>query len=102
MTRSIGGMTCSSCVSKIEAAVKKLNGVSFASVALTTQYGKFIYDTDLTGPRDIVNVIKNLGFTADIVTNRSKDCRAYLDQRYISSSLKYFTLCRIENIKIIL
>ncbi|XKL66581.1 hypothetical protein PGB90_010001 [Kerria lacca] len=77
----ITGMTCASCVNKIETNVKKLKGVTFASVALTTQKGKFKFDSESLGPRDIVETIRNLGFSCDMVTNKSKDYIAYLDQR---------------------
>ncbi|PSN45245.1 Copper-transporting ATPase 1 [Blattella germanica] len=77
----ITGMTCSSCVNKIESLVKKLKGVQSASVALTTQRGKFTYDSELTGPRDIVEAIQKLGFHASLLNNRDKESRGYLDQR---------------------
>nr|CAD7403380.1 unnamed protein product [Timema cristinae] len=79
----IEGMTCSSCVNKIESAVKKLKGVQSASVALTTQRGKFGFDSEITGPRDIIDVIQKLGFSASLLTNKDKDSRAYLDQRAV-------------------
>nr|CAD7432511.1 unnamed protein product [Timema monikensis] len=79
----IEGMTCSSCVNKIESAVKKLRGVQSASVALTTQRGKFGFDSEITGPRDIIDVIHKLGFSASLLTNKDKDSRAYLDQRAV-------------------
>lgn len=77
----ISGMTCSSCVNKIETAVKKINGVHSASVALTTQRGKFRYDAELTGPRDIVEAIQRLGFHASLLNNKDKESRGYLDHR---------------------
>lgn len=62
----IRGMTCSSCVHKIESNVMKLRGVQSAKVALTTCHGKFGYDPELTGPRDIIEAIERLGFQADL------------------------------------
>ncbi|EEB14125.1 Copper-transporting ATPase, putative [Pediculus humanus corporis] len=77
----ITGMTCASCVNKIESTVKKINGVFSASVALTTQKGKFKYDLEKTGPRDIIETINKLGFKADILSSKDKESRAYLDHR---------------------
>lgn len=77
----IGGMSCSSCVNKIEQRVKKLKGVISASVALTTQRGKFTFDPGELGPRDILETIENLGFTASILSNKDKESRSYLDHR---------------------
>lgn len=74
-------MTCSSCVNKIESTIKKMKGVLSASVALTTQCGKFKYDLELTGPRDIADAINNLGFTAQVLSSKDKDSRSYLDHR---------------------
>lgn len=74
-------MTCSSCVNKIESTVKKLKGVTSASVALTTQRGKFKYDLELTGPRDIIETINGLGFNAQVLSNKDKDSHGYLDHR---------------------
>lgn len=74
-------MTCASCVNKIESTVKKLPGVSSAVVALTTQRGKFKYDAERTGVRDIVESINKLGFTASLFSNRDKENRGYLDHK---------------------
>lgn len=57
----ISGMTCSSCVHKIESIVSKLPGVCTAQVALTTQRGRFKYDAEVTGPRTIIEAINHLG-----------------------------------------
>ncbi|XP_054001874.1 copper-transporting ATPase 1 isoform X3 [Hylaeus anthracinus] len=77
----ITGMTCASCVNKIESTVKKLPGVHLAAVALATQRGKFKYDVEKIGIRDIVESINKLGFTATLFSNRDKENRDYLDQR---------------------
>ncbi|XP_032666672.1 copper-transporting ATPase 1 isoform X6 [Odontomachus brunneus] len=75
------GMTCASCVNKIESTVRKLSGIRTAVVALATQRGIFKYDTEKTGVRDIVESINKLGFTASLLSNRDKENRDYLDQK---------------------
>ncbi|XP_072758605.1 copper-transporting ATPase 1 isoform X2 [Anoplolepis gracilipes] len=75
------GMTCASCVNKIESTVKKLPGIRSAVVALATQRGKFKYDAEKIGVRDIVESINKLGFTASLFSNRDKENRDYLDQK---------------------
>ncbi|XP_041356839.1 LOW QUALITY PROTEIN: copper-transporting ATPase 1-like [Gigantopelta aegis] len=66
---TIKGMTCSSCVHLIESTLKKKPGIILASVALATSKGKFTYKTDDTGPRDVIDIIKSLGFEAHLVTD---------------------------------
>lgn len=78
---SITGMTCASCVSKIESNVKKLPGMQMAVVALATQRGKFKFDSDKIGVRDILECINKLGFNASLLSNKQNDNRGYLDQK---------------------
>ncbi|XP_033222074.1 copper-transporting ATPase 1 isoform X2 [Belonocnema kinseyi] len=77
----ISGMTCASCVNKIESTIKKLSGVQSSRVALATQRGKFKYDSDKIGVRDILECINKLGFTASLLSNKDKENRSYLDQK---------------------
>jgi len=60
----------------------KLKGVKTAIVALTTQKGVITYDCDLISPRDIADHIVGLGFTADLVKNKDRGDRSYLNHRY--------------------
>ena len=59
-------MTCASCVHLIETTVLKMPGALTASVALATSTGRFTFDTEICGPRDIMHSIKvgqrNRGF----------------------------------------
>ncbi|XP_017781998.1 PREDICTED: copper-transporting ATPase 1 isoform X2 [Nicrophorus vespilloides] len=75
----IEGMTCSSCVHKIESHVSKMDGVINATVALTTHKGKFRYDPEVTGPRNIIEAIERQGFKAELFI-REKD-GDYLQQK---------------------
>ncbi|KAJ3074640.1 hypothetical protein HK102_005749, partial [Quaeritorhiza haematococci] len=60
----IFGMTCASCSGKIEREVSKVPGVRSVSVNLLGQSGRFEYDKDKIGVRDIVEKIEGLGFNA--------------------------------------
>ena len=70
----IEGMTCASCVYKVERECKKLKGMKEVKVTLLTNTGMFKYDSSLSdlGVRDIINKITDLGFKASLVNNESK------------------------------
>uniref|UniRef100_A0A3B4AS03 P-type Cu(+) transporter n=1 Tax=Periophthalmus magnuspinnatus TaxID=409849 RepID=A0A3B4AS03_9GOBI len=63
----IRGMTCASCVHKIESSLMKVKGIIYASVALATNKAHIKYDAEIMGPRDIIKHIENLGFEASLV-----------------------------------
>lgn len=71
---SIEGMTCASCVYKVEKECKKMKGVTEVSVTLLTSRGVFKYDTAnfKIGPRDLINRIIELGFQASLQGSESK------------------------------
>jgi Cu+-exporting ATPase len=69
----IEGMTCASCVYKIERETKRLKGMSEVGVTLLTSRGMFKYDkSSELGPRDIITKIENLGFKASLIEAGSK------------------------------
>jgi P-type Cu+ transporter len=64
-------MTCSSCTSKVESHLSNKPGITKVIVNLMTNVGKIEYLSDKIGPREIVNEIENLGFTADILDDEN-------------------------------
>uniref|UniRef100_A0A8D0V1F8 Copper-transporting ATPase 1 n=2 Tax=Sus scrofa TaxID=9823 RepID=A0A8D0V1F8_PIG len=64
---SLSGMTCASCVHKIESTLTKHRGIFYCSVALATNKAHIKYDPEIIGPRDIIHVIESLGFEASLV-----------------------------------
>ncbi|KAJ3034894.1 hypothetical protein HK097_004368, partial [Rhizophlyctis rosea] len=60
----IFGMTCGSCSGKIERETSKLPGIISVSVNLLGQSGRFQYDSNVIGVRDIVEKVESLGFNA--------------------------------------
>ncbi|XP_039705261.1 copper-transporting ATPase 1 isoform X2 [Pteropus medius] len=63
----VRGMTCASCVHKIESTLTKHRGIFYCSVALATNKAHIKYDPEIIGPRDIIHTIKSLGFEASLV-----------------------------------
>src|SRR5688572_14069031 len=67
---SIQGMSCASCVSRVEKALFKLEGVQNASVNLATEMAKVhIADPKIT-PEDLENAVKKAGYRAKVITNQ--------------------------------
>ncbi|XP_068021418.1 copper-transporting ATPase 2 isoform X3 [Melanerpes formicivorus] len=62
----ITGMTCASCVHNIESRLMRAEGISYASVALATGKAHIHFDPELTGPRDIIRIIEEIGFHASV------------------------------------
>ena len=76
----ISGMTCSSCVSKIENNLKQMTGVQSAMISLVTQRGKINYDPSKTNVDNITDCIQKLGFGVSTKRNEAEN-RQYLDHR---------------------
>ncbi|XP_051929043.1 copper-transporting ATPase 1 isoform X2 [Hippocampus zosterae] len=63
----VRGMTCASCVHKIESRLMRENGIKYASVALSTNKAHIKFESEVIGPRDIIKLIENSGFEASLV-----------------------------------
>ncbi|KAM5221768.1 copper-transporting ATPase 1 [Ctenodactylus gundi] len=63
----VRGMTCASCVHKIESTLTKHRGIFYCSVALATNKAHIKYDPEIIGRRDIIHAVENLGFEASLV-----------------------------------
>lgn len=69
---TVMGMSCAACVNKIERAVSKLPGV--AKVAVNLPLNKavvHIQQMSTTGPRNVIECLTSLGYTADIDSGNS-------------------------------
>ncbi|CAF1246474.1 unnamed protein product [Adineta ricciae] len=70
---NIEGMTCASCVNKIQNHMTKIPGIKSVNVVLLTNRGRIQYDSSIIGPRDILkHITEDLGFQATILTENAK------------------------------
>src|SRR5699024_3351692 len=58
------GMTCAACSSRIEKVLNKQTGIKHATVNLTNETATIEYQSALISDKDIIEVIKNLGYDA--------------------------------------
>ena len=75
---SIGGMTCASCVMRVEKALKKLPGVQQATVNLATESARVTFDPALASDGRLRRAVRDAGYEprtaaqADDVENESR------------------------------
>jgi Cu+-exporting ATPase len=62
LTIGVGGMTCASCVSRVERALKKVPGVSNAAVNLATEKATVSYDGEACEIGDLLGAIEAAGY----------------------------------------
>src|SRR5712692_9393439 len=63
VTFPVTGMTCASCVRRIEKALSKVDGVQDASVNLATERAKVVFDASLTSVDQMRAAVQKAGYT---------------------------------------
>lgn len=79
-TLDIGGMTCASCVSRVEKALDKIPGVEAASVNLATEQARIRIQRGSSSLADIIALVKKTGYEA-----KESSARGHLDQHIAKS-----------------
>ncbi|XP_010529297.1 PREDICTED: copper-transporting ATPase RAN1-like [Tarenaya hassleriana] len=64
----VTGMTCAACSNSVEGALRSVNGVLSASVALLQNRADVVFDPDLVKEEDIKEAIEDAGFEAEILS----------------------------------
>src|SRR5688572_33251061 len=62
LTIGVGGMTCASCVARVERALKKVPGVDQAVVNLATEKATVSYDADSVPVGSLLQAIEAAGY----------------------------------------
>ncbi|MDQ6603322.1 MAG: copper ion binding protein, partial [Chloroflexota bacterium] len=63
---AVSGMTCASCVMRVEKKLKKVAGVSDAAVNLATEHAVVTYDPAQATPESLVQAVENAGYGAQV------------------------------------
>jgi len=58
----VQGMTCASCVGRVERGLKKVDGVESAVVNLATERATVAYDPEKTTPQTLLDKVKDVGY----------------------------------------
>ncbi len=69
-TFNIKGMHCASCSALIEKALKKKVGIKSVNVNFSTEKATVEFDPEAVKEDDIINVIKGLGYSAEVFTGK--------------------------------
>ncbi|XP_028758662.1 copper-transporting ATPase RAN1 isoform X1 [Neltuma alba] len=67
----VSGMTCAACSNSVESALRAIDGVLSASVALLQNKADVVFNSSLVKDEDIKNAIEDAGFEADILPETS-------------------------------
>jgi Cu+-exporting ATPase len=62
----VTGMTCASCVRRVERALSKKEGVAEASVNFAAEKASVAYEPTVTSPSELVGTIRDAGYGADV------------------------------------
>ncbi|MCE7735674.1 MAG: copper-translocating P-type ATPase [Candidatus Heimdallarchaeota archaeon] len=93
----IDGMTCASCVNTIEKYVSTLDGIQSISVNLTTEKAKVVFDSELIGPRGIIEGVTDIGFGAKL-SSESIDLDRLAKKEEIAHWKRHLTISAILTI----
>jgi Cu+-exporting ATPase len=101
----VEGMTCASCVARVEKAIGKLNGVKSVSVNFATEKASFEIDPEVTDLRKVADVVEDAGYKLSIVDTpqkiiESKESNIEIDNDYYKSLKNDFLFALILTIPI--
>jgi len=80
----VTGMSCASCVAKIEKGLSQVEGVADAKVNFATEKASITFDPDQVGVGDFIQTVKDLGYGARVervtVPVRGMSCASCVDK----------------------
>src|SRR5436190_19463034 len=83
----VGGMTCASCVARVEKKLNRLEGVE-ASVNLATASARVRFDPGLVDEHALVEAVERTGYTASLPVTDEADDAATEEASYARSLLR--------------
>ena len=85
VTLPVEGMTCASCVSRVEKALKKVEGVSMANVNLATEKVTIAFDQSRTSLATLAGAVSEAGYTLSTASADKSTGKTSADERTTDS-----------------
>src|SRR5699024_12608876 len=88
----ISGMTCAACSNRIEKVLNKMEGVSHASVNLTTENATIEYNSNVVTKKDLIGRIGDLGYGAkpkQSTEEKGSDRKSVVQGKNMMTGMKY-------------
>ncbi len=82
-TLLVKGMHCASCAITIEKALKKTKGVGYVNVNFSTEKASIDIDPEIVKENELVNIVKGLGYLAEVSTEKDGDRESRLREKEI-------------------
>ena len=83
----VQGMTCASCVARVEKAITKFEGVSAVNVNLATEKVTLEYDPSLVDLNEIAATVEDIGYKIDLTILQKKNNPPQEKTNYVDSHL---------------
>lgn len=87
ITIDIKGMTCASCVNRIEKVLLKDSGIKTASVNLATEKARITFDDQTVDPHQIIKLITKAGYEAALTPLKNEQNDLKKEKRLITLSI---------------
>ncbi|KAI7083604.1 hypothetical protein KC352_g41084, partial [Hortaea werneckii] len=68
-TLKVGGMTCGSCTSSVEAGFKDVDGVGSVSVSLVMERAVITHDAEKVSAQQLQEIVEDRGFDAEVLSS---------------------------------
>jgi Cu+-exporting ATPase len=84
----VEGMTCASCVARVEKAVAKFDGISSVNVNLATEKVSFEYDPSIVDLNKLATTVEDIGYKLDLTILQKEIKSSQEKTQYVDSHLK--------------
>jgi len=103
LTLSVQGMTCASCVARVEKALRKSPGVVTATVNLATERATVEYTAGQVSPQQLVRAVEEIGYHAALLQDKgSVDTEKEARQREVRGKTRLFIFSAILTLPLLL
>ena len=85
LTLPVEGMTCASCVARVEKAIARIDGIEDLSVNLATDQVTFTFDPGRVDLETVADAVKDAGYTLHLPEKGGRDRKAVIDEMHRES-----------------